>query len=280
MFFEAIPDEFVDVPKNKWVWRPGQESVPVIIPKDYLTLYNFGFAASAGLPQMSEGVMSGIPLTLRLSSKDGSRTEQCLGYVAGYSNRLNTILVPSGFMEDANARLGDGQEKAPSRLIVDVSSPGDLAIAPWLDEHGWEAAGDKTASQAAFLLKVITGIVMIIGVVITLLSFFILMLSISLIMEKNRIVLHKLLQLGYPLAWVGRPYMLLVIFASAGAFLLSIVAVVLLRAFYIGSLTGLGSMAGASWIAPLAGLALTLLIIGVNLLSVRRRVLSAWPLNA
>ena len=31
--------------------------VPVIISKDYLALYNFGFAGSAGLPQMSEGVM-------------------------------------------------------------------------------------------------------------------------------------------------------------------------------------------------------------------------------
>lgn len=276
MFFEAIPDEFVDVPDKQWMWRPGQENVPIVIPKDYLTLYNFGFATSAGLPQMSEGIMSGIPMTLTLSSRDGSRVEYHTGYVAGYSNRLNTILVPSGFLEDANSRLGSGEDSAPQRLIIDVSSPGDVAIAPYLEERGWEPAGDKSSSGAAFLLKVVTGIVIIIGVVITLLSFFILMLSISLIMEKNRWILHKLLQLGYPLGRVSKPYVRLIIGASAAAFVLSLVSVFLLRGYYLGALSGLGSSPGAWWIAPLVGLIMTLLIIFFNMVSVGRRVRSSW----
>ena len=73
MFFEAIPDDFVDVPRRQWIYRPGSGEVPIIISKEYLALYNFGFAASAGLPQMSEGIMSGIPMQLTLTGRDSRR---------------------------------------------------------------------------------------------------------------------------------------------------------------------------------------------------------------
>lgn len=176
MFFEAIPDDYVDVKGGEWHWEPGMNEVPIIINKDYLALYNFGFASSAGLPQMSEGIMSGIPMRLVLRSDDGRRVIEVKGHVAGFSNRLNTILVPRGFLEEANSRLGRGLPRLPKRVIVDVSRPGDVAIAKYLDEHDWEVAGDKSASQASFLLRVVTAIVMGIGCVITLLSFFVLLL--------------------------------------------------------------------------------------------------------
>lgn len=276
MFFEAIPDEFIDVPRSQWHWDPESDQVPIIISKDYLTLYNFGFASSAGLPQMSEGVMSGIPLTLELSDEKGIRSETRYGYIAGYSNRLNTILVPLGFLESENRLLGSGARKEASRLILDVSSPGDVQIAPYLEAHGYEVAGDKSGSQAAFLLKVITAIVMVIGAVITLLSFFILLLSVSLIMEKNRGKLHGLLMLGYDLRVVGRPYVLLVSWASAAAFLLAMVGVTALRLVWSGPLEGLGSHSGGLWLTLLAGVVLTALIIIFNIASVRKRVRSAW----
>lgn len=276
MFFESIPDGFVDVPSSQWAWRPGSNDVPIIISKDYLTLYNFGFASSAGLPQMSEGIMSGIPVRLSLRSEDGTRTETVMAHVAGYSNRLNTILVPQGFLEQANATLGSGSVRQPSRLIVDVSSPGDTAIAPYLEEHGLEVAGDKSASQASFMLKVVTGIVLGIGVVITLLSFFILLLSVSLIMEKNRDKLHSLLMLGYGLDSVGRPYVALVTVASVTAYALALCAMFVLRSYYLTPLTGLGAAGGSVMPTVGSGVGLTALIVAFNVMAVRRKVRGAW----
>lgn len=278
MFFESIPDEFVDVRTPGWRWREGSEEVPVIISKDYLTLYNFGFAASAGLPQMSESIMSGIPLKLSLRSEDGTRSQDYLGRVVGYSNRLNTILVPRSFMDYTNGALGSGQEKAPSRLIVDVSSPGDVAIAPYLEKHDMEVAGDKSGSSASYLLKVVTGLVVGVGSVITLLSFFILMLSISLLMEKNRDKLHSLLMLGYPLRSVGAPYCRLVVVASLAAYLCAAVASLLLRGWYLPSLSGMGATGGGVILPLLTGLAITLLVILFNIMSVRRKVVTSWRL--
>ena len=279
MFFESIPDEFVDVPKGEWTYRPGSDEVPIIISKDYLTLYNFGFATSAGLPQLSEGLMSGIPMNLTMRSDDGTRIMRLHGRVAGYSNRLNTILVPQEFMEESNRRLGTGRVRQPSRLIIDVNSPGDVAISKYLEEHGYELAGDKKGSSAAFMLKVVIGVVLAVGAIITILSIFILLLSISLILEKNRMTLHRLMMLGYDAGAVGRPYRMLVIWASVAAYLLALLCVVAMRSQYIAPIRGLGGGDSPLWVVPAAGALLTILAIGFNLVAVKRRVDAAWRVS-
>lgn len=276
MFFESIPDDFVDVPSSQWEYRPGSGEVPVIMSKDYLTLYNFGFASSAGLPQMSEGLMSSIPMQFTLTSDDGTVTHRFNGRVAGFSNRLNTILVPREFMEETNRELGTGRPQAPSRLIIDVSSPGDVAIGRYLEDHDLEVAGDKSASSASFLLRLVTGIVLAIGAIITLLSFFILVLSISLIMEKNKSKIHALLMLGYRVNTIGRPYVALIVGASLAALLLAFVGLWLLRASYLEPLSALGASPALPWLTPTVGLGMTALIIIFNVMAVRRRILASF----
>ena len=56
MFFESVPDAYVDVNLDEWHFEPGQEEVPIIIPRNYLNLYNFGFAQSRGLPSAEAAV--------------------------------------------------------------------------------------------------------------------------------------------------------------------------------------------------------------------------------
>lgn len=278
MFFEAIPDDFVDVPRSQWEYRNGSEEVPVILSRDYLTLYNFGFASSAGLPQMSEGLMGSIPMELTLTSEDGSMTRKLHGHVAGFSNRLNTILVPQSFLDETNRELGasSGSARQPSRLIIDVSSPGDVAIDKYLEAHDLEVAGDKSASSASFLLRLITGIILAIGAIITLLSFFILMLSISLIMEKNRSKIHALLQLGYRIKTIASPYASLICVASLAALILALAGVWCMRAYYLEPIAALGGKPELPWLTPVVGIAMTALIIVFNIITVRRRIVNAF----
>lgn len=54
MFFESVPDEFVDVKSDRWQFTESDDEVPIIVPRNYLNLYNFGFAQSRNLPQLSE----------------------------------------------------------------------------------------------------------------------------------------------------------------------------------------------------------------------------------
>lgn len=281
MFFEAIPDSFVDVPKSQWQYRPGSDEVPLILSRDYLTLYNFGFATSAGLPQMSEGLMSSIPMEITLTSEDGTKTRKLNGRIAGFSNRLNTILVPQSFIDETNSQLGtkgepQGKVLNPSRIIIDVNSPGDVAIDRYLEAHDLEVAGDKTASSASFLLRLITGIILAIGAIITVLSFFILMLSISLIMEKNRAKIHALLNLGYRVRTIAMPYASLIFVASFAALVLALIGLWAMRAYYLEPISALGGSPAAPWLTPVVGLGMTALIILFNILTVRRRVLSSF----
>lgn len=277
LFFESVPDDFVDAGKDEWNFREGDAVVPVVISKDYLALYNFGFASSAGLPQISENIMSSVPLTLVLTSEDGSRTRRMQGRIVGYSSRLNTILVPESFMRWSNSVLGrGGGDGSPSRLIIDVSSPGDVAIKEYLESHDLETAGDKSGSSASFLLKIVTGIVLGVGGVITLLSFFILLLSMSLLMEKNRDKLHSLLMLGFPLSSVASPYVRIVVTASLFAGVLAAGGVCLLRSAYIGDLTGLGAGSGNVLPGLVTAMALTAVIIIFNVFAVKRKVKDSW----
>ncbi|MDE6716874.1 MAG: ABC transporter permease [Muribaculaceae bacterium] len=285
MFFESIPDEYVDVPKSQWTWREGSDEIPLIISKDYLTLYNFGFASAAGLPQMSEGLMSGIPLDITIYDEQEQRSVKLHGRVAGYSSRLNTILVPQNFMDWSNTLLAGhsgssvNAAEAPSRLIIDVNSPGDVAITDYLEAHDYEVAGDKTAASASFLLKLVVGIVLAIGAIITVLSLFILMLSVSLLMEKNREKLHSLLMLGYPLSAVGAPYVRIVVFSSLGATILALGGALILRSAYLNPLRALGAETGAFWPVIATALILCALIILFNIVAVKRKVKTSWRIT-
>lgn len=286
MFFEAVPDEFLDLSAGNFNWTPDSPEIPIIISKDYLALYNFGFASSAGLPRLSENLVSGLPLQLTLSSDDGSRRQQAFGRIAGYSNRFNTILVPQSMLDYYNKELGRNSKSgastsgsassAPSRIIIDVNSPGDAAIAPYLESKGWEVAGDKSASSAAYMLKIISGIIVAVGTLITLLSLLILALSLSLLMEKNKHKLHSLLMLGIPVKEVARPYWSITFWSAILAGLLAIGGILALRSYYLKPLEAIGAEGAGMFWPVMMIIVLTLIIILINCRAVSRRVLKAW----
>jgi hypothetical protein len=274
MFFESIPNGYIDVPDAQWGYHEGDAEVPIIISKDYLALYNFGFATSAGLPQVSENVMGSLPVHLSLRSEDGLRTATLDGRIVGFSNRLNTILVPQEFMDWANDTYGTGAAVAPKRLIIDVSSPGDTSINQYVAEHDWEIAGDKSGSQASFFINVVTGAIIGVGLLVTLLSFFILFLSISLLMQKNKEKLHSLIMLGYPLKVIGGPYRYLVVIVSAVAYFLAAILMVIIRQAYIHSVEGMGGGSGIAGVCVALGVGAVLAVATAlfNVLAVDRRV--------
>lgn len=210
MFFESVPDEFIDVTSDSWRFSPVDNTVPIILPKNYLDLYNFGFAGASSMPQVSEQLIGLINLDIILSAKNGSR-RQMKGRIVGFSNRINSILVPETFMAWANQQFGGGSSQ-PSRLIVEVSNIADPNLSGYFKDRGFEISGDNTtASRISFFLKIIIGIVISVGVVICILSFFILILSIYLLLEKNMSKLRILRLIGYSKSTVVKPYEWLVV---------------------------------------------------------------------
>ena len=278
MFFESVPDKYVDVNLDEWHFEPGQEVVPIIIPRNYLNLYNFGFAQSRNLPQLSEGVMNLINLEVRISG--GGRQNSYKGKIAGFSNRLNTILVPESFMVWANANYSDGKsDKEPSRLIVEVGNPTDDRIARFFKEHGYETEDDKLdAGKTTWFLKVVVGIVLAVGLIISILSFYILMLSIYLLLQKNSTKLENLLLIGYGPNRVALPYQILTIGLNACVLVLAIGVVLYVRTLYMNVVVQMFPSLGEGnvWLMMLIGILLFLGVSFFNVVAVKKKVASIW----
>lgn len=276
LFLESIPDDFFDVTPTGWNWQPGSKApVPVIIAKDYLTLYNFGFAASAGLPQVSEAMVSSVPLRLSLSGN--GRQEWLNARIVGFSSRLNTIAVPEEFLAWANSTYAEQPIEAPRRLILEVTSPGNPAINSYLTAKGYETAGDKAdSSRMVRFLAIITGVVITVGAVISLLAFFILLLSIYLLLQKNRLKLHRLMELGYTPAQVSATYIRLVLTVNAAVLILALLLTLGSQAVWAERLSELGLTPSAPWLTIGVGAAITAIVSLLNILAIRRRVASAF----
>ena len=278
MFFESVPDKYVDVNLDEWHFEPGQEIVPIIIPRNYLNLYNFGFAQSRSLPQLSEGVMNLINLEVRISG--GGRQNTYKGKIAGFSNRLNTILVPESFMVWANANYSDGKsDKEPSRLIIEVGNPTDDRIARFFKEHGYETEDDKLdAGKTTWFLKVVVGIVLAVGLLISILSFYILMLSIYLLLQKNTTKLENLLLVGYAPGRVALPYQMLTVGLNALVLVLSVGIVLYVRTLYLDVVEKMFPSLGEGsygWMIAI-GIMLFVGVSFLNVVAIRRKVASIW----
>lgn len=277
MFFESVPDEYVDVNLDKWHFDNETGSIPIIIPRNYLNLYNFGFAQSRSLPKLSEGVMSLIQM--EVSMRGNGRVEQYKGNIVGFSNRLNTILVPQSFMDWANRNFAPDDEAQPSRLIVEVKNPTDTAIADYFRQKNYETEGDDLdAGKTTYFLRLITGIVIGVGMFISLLSFYILMLSVFLLLQKNTTRLENLLLIGYSPTRVALPYYLLTTGLNLLVLLLAIGGVGIARSYYTALLQNLFPSSGGGSFLPciLTGCLLFIAASLLNIQAIRKKIMQIW----
>ena len=276
MFFESLPDEFLDVTDRQWKFNPEHPMIPVIISRDYLTLYNFGFAPSQGLPQASELAVSKA-VNLRFTLRGNGQAQTFEGILVGFSSRLNTIIVPEDFMKWSNEQFGSGAEHNPSRLIVEVNSPGDERIGNYFSEHSYQVAGDKmNQSKAQGFLNIIVSIVIIVGIIISVLAFFVLMLSIYLLLQKNTKKLQDLLVLGYSPNQVSRTYILMVVGINFVVMIVAVILMLMMRAYYLPMLKAMDVNGATIWLALAVAVVIMALISLGNILAIKRKINALW----
>lgn len=277
LFFESVPDDFVDVPLNGWNFVPGSKEVPIILPRTYINMYNFGFAQSHSLPKISEGLASMIDF--RIYIHGNGHQDEYKGKVIGFSNRLNTILVPQAFMDWSNDYYAPENESAPTRLIVEAGNPTDENIAKYLDKHGYEVDEDKLQSEkTAYFLKMMVTVVMSIGGIISILSFYILMLSIYLLVQKNTTKLENLLLIGYSPFRVAMPYEVLTLCLNAFVLLVALVIIGFMRGYYMGVIETLYPSINEGSLLPamILGIILFVIVSAINQIAIYRKVMRIW----
>lgn len=278
MFFESVPDDFVDVESDAWHYREGSSDIPIILPKNYLDLYNFGYAQGKGLPKLSEGILGAMKLQIQIEGNGGHGDFD--GRIVGFSSRLNTILVPEQFMQWANQQYANGDEaKEPTRLIVEVNNPTDERITSYLQAHDYETDEDKLdASKTTYILRIIVSIVMAVGIVISILSIYILMLSVFLLVQKNSTKLENLLLIGYSPTKVSFPYQALTVGLNVLVLLLAVAVMLVVRSIYLEMFQNFFPDLEVPDILPTlcVGVLLLVMVSIFNIIAVYGKVMSIW----
>lgn len=142
LFFESVPDDFLDIKDADWKWNDNSSYIPVVIPNMFLDLYNFGFASSQNVPQLSQDVIRQIPLQITIYARSGQ--VRYPAKVVGFSDRISSILVPQNFMLWANEQFGNGQTATTSRVVIRTSDPGNPKLSQYLQQHDLRTDAEKT----------------------------------------------------------------------------------------------------------------------------------------
>ncbi|MFH0757302.1 MAG: hypothetical protein V2B15_08450 [Bacteroidota bacterium] len=239
LFFEAIPDQYIDIKSEDWKWDAEKKTIPIIIPQDFLNLYNFGFAQSQGLPQVPKGVLSMVNFRIRLTGRNG-KYDDYPGRIVGFSNRIHSILVPYEFLSWANETYGYFEKSDPSRIILVSKDPTDPSIIRFIDDKGYDTIREKLkSSRMNIILKFIISFLVVVASLIIGLAFLVFLLSLQLMISRSSQKIVRLNKLGFHFREISRPYILLL--------LVLLVAVTGLSLLVTGIITTQLSRAAAEW---------------------------------
>lgn len=277
LFFESVPDDFVEIDKNLWGWKEGQKEVPVIVPRTYINMYNFGYAQSHNAPKISDSVMGMIDFSIVI--KGDGKEDTYKGRVVGFSSSLSSILVPQAFMDWSNAYYAPKDEASHTRLLMQVANATDKNVSQYLEDHGMEIEQDQmNQEKIAYFLRLVVSLVLIIGLVISALSFYILMLSIYLLVQKNAQKLENLLLIGYSPSRVARPYQMLTAILNLIVLVIAIVAVMIVRSYYMTMIEDVYPELSKGSLWPMLIVAMTLFVVVtfVNVFVIRRKIIRIW----
>jgi len=205
MFLESVSDRFIDVQDENWKWSPESRRVPVIIPKNYIDLYNYGFAPGAGLPQINQKVISQIPIKLSLTGS--SKRKMYDAYILATSEKINTILVPKSFLEYTNQVLSPDIEVKISRVIMEVTNPSDPKLLDFFEKNNYQYfQSELLSSRISYFLQLVLAIVLGIGILITALSITLVITNINLLILKNKQTICQLYFLGFSRKQIASVY--------------------------------------------------------------------------
>ena len=195
IFFESVPDEFIDVQSEDWKWNSNSNYIPMIVPNQFLDMYNFGFATSQNLPQLTQELVKNLPMEIKIKSAVGH--EIYYGKVVGFSDRISSVLVPQPFMDWANKQFGTAQNAKPSRVVIRTKDPGNPQLVSSLQSHGLTTDADKTRfSKYRQVVDTVVNISWITGALMLLFALLIFTLFIQLTVASAKDEINLLVTLG------------------------------------------------------------------------------------
>jgi hypothetical protein len=205
LFFESVPTDYLDIEPQHWQWHEGDKTLPVVLSADFLNLYNFGFALSQGLPQMSEETIQALRFEITIGQ--GAHTETYLAEVAGFTQRFSSVLVPEEFMHYGNRNFGSGNAQKNARLILKTNEPDNPTLVKYLNDHNYSTQNDKLKmSKIKSLMNVVFGACGFFGLFVLMLSVMLLFMYLKLTITQSAHQLKLLFILGFKPSMLNQFY--------------------------------------------------------------------------
>ena len=273
MFFEAVPDDFLDEEPAGWNWHPKDPDVPIVIPSDYLALYNFGFAPGQQLPQISQDIAKLSAFDILISGNGKEKIFK--GRIAGFSDRINTILTPQKFLDYCNAEFGEKKSPEPNRIIVKASQSAPLE--KFMQEQGYETNNETMrAGKAQDMARTVFFAAILIALVVVLISLGSFVQFADLMIARADSEIKTLSYLGYTNSAITAILFKQIIAFVAISSLVALVVGVVLRYWLLSKVPAL--IPDPGFAPPLQAVGIFVLLIAVyfsiTFINIRRQVAS------
>ncbi|MFD1550719.1 hypothetical protein DNU06_06065 [Putridiphycobacter roseus] len=199
MFLQSVPNRFIKgIDMEAWQWASEKDIVPIILPRDFLTLVNYGIAPSQGLPQISEDLIKSVRLRLHLIGANNKGV--VLGQVVGFSAQVSSVLVPESFIRYSNKKYGTtGNANAPTtRLFLKLEKGAHQELQTLMEEMNLDISENSLSVSKikTYLMKVLM-VFMLFAFLILLLSVLVMLQFLQLIVANGKKDIGLLMKLGY-----------------------------------------------------------------------------------
>ena len=202
LFLETLDNGFLDTVPPSFRWQEGQVQLPIVLSSDFLDLYNI-FAPGQGLPQVSKETASSIPVQV-ICSGNGLE-ETFVGKVVGFSDRVNSVLVPKEFMTWANDRYSRHKPLAVGRVFIKTTDINNPMLLKYFDAKGYTLNRDRTMfGRSKMIIQGIFSGLGVFGLLVVVLSLLLFSFYLQLVIARSRESLLLLITLGYDPTWLSR----------------------------------------------------------------------------
>lgn len=269
LFFESISDTYLDVETDEWKWEPALDFIPIIIPENYLNLYNFGFAESQGLPVLSKNTISQIEFNIQVSGNHKSKDYK--SKIVGFSNKVNSILVPAEFLSWANKEFGNLSRNKTSRVLIEFNDPSNKTILEYFNKNNYSINKEKLEfSKLVFFFKSAMFFVIFIALVIIILSISFILLSLNLIIQRNKELFLNLYNIGYNYNRIAKFYQVFISSITILSIITSVIVSNFIRNYYLEKIINLFDFTlNKNYILLFGMLLILMLIIAYNILIIK-----------
>lgn len=199
LYFEGVDLKAIDVPLTEEEFQVKGDEIPIIISREYLNLYNYGFALNQGLPQISEDFAKKIEVNINIVVNKQNKTYR--GKMVGLSDRIHSVLIPKKFLDSLNLaekpQLAN-QSKIFNRVLVQVKDSGDESLISKMKENNYESNQESLRSaKIKSKLFLVLNLIALLGIFIFALCLYIIVSFIKIqFLEKQEEVSIKN-SLGY-----------------------------------------------------------------------------------